>query len=62
MSGEEVLRELRKLRPEVRVIVTSGYSESEALSLFNGQQVSGFIQKPYTLQGLAEKVKASLKR
>jgi PAS domain S-box-containing protein len=60
MSGEEALPELRKIRPEVKVLVSSGYSESETMTMFKGQRVSGFIQKPYTGAGLAEKVKACL--
>ena len=60
MSGEEALLELRKIRPEVKVVVSSGYSESEAMPLFDGQRVSGFVQKPYTSQGIAEKVKECL--
>jgi PAS domain S-box-containing protein len=60
MSGEEALPELRKIRPEVKVLVSSGYSESETMTMFKGQRVSGFIQKPYTGAGLAEKVKLCL--
>ncbi len=60
MNGEEVLPELRKLRPEVKVVMSSGYSESETMLLIKGQRVSGFIQKPYTAAGLAEKVKRCL--
>jgi signal transduction histidine kinase len=60
MNGEEVLPELRKLRAEVRVVVSSGYSESETMVLFKGQRVSGFIQKPYTAAALADKVKVCL--
>jgi DNA-binding NarL/FixJ family response regulator len=60
MNGEEVLPELRKLRPEVKVAMSSGYSESETMLLIKGQRVSGFIQKPYTAAGLAEKVKVWL--
>ena len=41
-------------------MVSSGYSEAEAMTLFKGQRVSGFIQKPYTSTGLAEKVKVCL--
>jgi PAS domain S-box-containing protein len=57
MGGEEALVELRKIRPEVKVVVSSGYSEAETMTLFHGQRVSGFIQKPYTSTELAEKVK-----
>ena len=60
MTGEEALPELRKIRPEVKVLVSSGYSEAEAMTLFQGQRVSGFIQKPYTSAILAEKVRLAL--
>jgi two-component system, cell cycle sensor histidine kinase and response regulator CckA len=60
MSGEETLPELRKIRPDVKVVVSSGYSESEAMRLFDGQRVSGFIQKPFTSTGIAEMVKQCL--
>ena len=60
MSGEEALLELRKIRPETKVVVSSGYSESEAMPLFDGQRVSGFVQKPYTSMRIAEKVKECL--
>jgi DNA-binding NarL/FixJ family response regulator len=60
MSGEEALPELRKIRPEVKVVISSGYSEAETMTLFQGQRVSGFVQKPYTSKGLAEKVKVCL--
>jgi signal transduction histidine kinase len=47
MSGEEVLRHLRQLRPDVRVIVMSGYSEYEMHQRFASQRVAGFLQKPF---------------
>jgi CheY-like chemotaxis protein len=57
MSGEEALAELVKIRPQVKVVVSSGYAESQVMTLFQGQRVSGFIQKPFTSKGIAEKVK-----
>ena len=60
MSGEETLRELRKIRPQMKVFVSSGYSETEAMTMFRGQRVSGFVQKPYTAVALADKVKRAL--
>ena len=47
MNGEEVLQHLRQLRPDVRVIVMSGYSEHEMHQRFTGQRVAGFVQKPF---------------
>jgi two-component system cell cycle sensor histidine kinase/response regulator CckA len=60
MGGEDALPQLRRIRPGVKVLVSSGYSEAETMALFKGQRVSGFIQKPYTSKGLAEKVKSAL--
>ena len=56
MSGLEVLPELRRIRSDVPVVISSGYSESETLGLFAGQKISGFLQKPYTPQRLLERV------
>jgi PAS domain S-box-containing protein len=56
MSGGETLPELRKIRPEARVIISSGYSEAEAMKGFQGNAISGFIQKPYTAGRLADKI------
>jgi two-component system, cell cycle sensor histidine kinase and response regulator CckA len=60
MSGEETLPRLREVAAGVRVTVSSGYSEDEALRFFGGQHVAGFIQKPYTLRDLARHVRRAL--
>ena len=60
MSGAETFPELRKVRPEVKILVSSGYSELETMKAFPGQRVTGFIQKPYTSRGLAEKVSSAM--
>ena len=60
MSGEESFRELRRLRPDVRVVLSSGYSEHEATRRFSAKGLVGFLQKPYTADELAEKMRAAL--
>lgn len=60
MSGEETLRELRRLQPGLKVIVSSGYGEAEAIRRFRGAGVSGFLQKPYSAAGLVEKIRSVL--
>ncbi len=60
MSGLEVLPELRRVRADVSVLVSSGYSESETLRLFAGHKISGFLQKPYTPQRLLERVEGAV--
>jgi len=60
LSGEDTLREIRKIRPTLPVILSSGFNEVEAIRRFQGQGVSGFVQKPYTAATLARSVKAAL--
>jgi CheY-like chemotaxis protein len=57
LDGLKAFQELRRLRPDVKVILTSGYSEEEAVSRFVGEGLAGFIQKPYNAVGLLEKMK-----
>ncbi|MCA9971332.1 MAG: PAS domain S-box protein [Anaerolineales bacterium] len=47
-SGERTLRELRKVNPDVRIILSSGYNEVEATQRFAGRRLTGFLQKPYS--------------
>jgi CheY-like chemotaxis protein len=61
LSGEETLRQLQSVRPDVKVVLSTGYHESEAVRRFTGKGLAGFIQKPYTAAQLAERIKAALK-
>jgi CheY-like chemotaxis protein len=60
MGGEEALARLQQIDPAVRVLLTSGYNELDAVQRFAGKGLAGFIQKPYTSTALAEKVKVVL--
>jgi len=60
MGGEETFRHLKTLRPDVRVLLSSGYNEVEAVRRFAGKGLVGFIQKPYSALTLVNKVRAAL--
>jgi CheY-like chemotaxis protein len=60
MSGEETLPELRKIRPDVKILISSGYTDSDSMTVFQGQQISGFLAKPYTSAKLVEMVERAL--
>ncbi len=57
MGGEETLRHLRKIRPDVPVILTSGYSQAEAMRRMEGKGVSAFLQKPFTVDQVVGKLR-----
>ena len=60
MSGEETLVRLKDIRSEIPVVLSSGYNEADATRRFTDKGLAGFIQKPYTAAGLAEKMKIAL--
>ncbi len=60
MGGEEAFREIRRIRGDARVILSSGYNEQEITSRFSGKRLAGFIQKPYQYDVLVEKIRALL--
>jgi len=57
MDGEAAFRELRRLKPDVRVILMSGYNEQDAISQFAGKGLAGFLQKPFKLEELRQLLK-----
>ncbi len=54
MDGAEAFGELRRLNPDVRVVLASGYSHEDIAARFAGKGLSGVLQKPYTLAKLRE--------
>jgi CheY-like chemotaxis protein len=61
MSGEETLAVLRAIRPDVRVLLISGYSEGDLLRrLHNDASPLAFLAKPFLREALVEKLRAML--
>ena len=54
MGGRECLTKLRQLDPDVRAIVSSGYSEAPIMAAFRDHGFRGVVRKPYTLEELVE--------
>ena len=52
MDGITAAREMIRIKPDVQVVLSSGYSEQELSSRFAGQGFAGFIQKPFNLHDL----------
>lgn len=56
MQGEEIYETIRKINPRVKVLLSSGYSiNGEAKKLLD-RGCRGFIQKPFDLRTLSQKV------
>lgn len=56
LSGAETIRRLRNMRPDVPVIVFSGYGEEKALMQLEGLEPFTFLQKPLDISNILEKI------
>jgi CheY-like chemotaxis protein len=61
MGGEEALPLLHQIQPDVPVILSSGFDESEATRRFSAFKPAGFLQKPFTARHLISAIAALLK-
>ncbi len=53
MNGEQVLRELKKLRAQVPIVLLTAYAEDESRVRFSSGELAGFIAKPFAREELA---------
>jgi DNA-binding NarL/FixJ family response regulator len=56
MNGDEVLRSLQTIRPDVKVVLSSGFDQNEVIPQFAGKGLAGFLQKPYTVDTLINRI------
>ncbi len=60
MSGRETYDRLKKINPQLKILISSGYSlEGDARDILNGSS-DGFIQKPFDVRTMSTKIKQFL--
>ncbi len=62
MSGDDTYRELIKIKPNIPVLVSSGYRKDERVEDLLKSGVAGFLQKPYSVEAMKEKIREVLQR
>ena len=60
LGGLEVFRRLKNINPEVKVLVISGYSEEKRAGELMKEGALGFIQKPFKIHQLSQKLQEIL--
>jgi two-component system cell cycle sensor histidine kinase/response regulator CckA len=53
-SSHKVFTAAQRIRPEVKILLTTAYRRAETVSSFHGPQVKGFIRKPYQFADLVQ--------
>ena len=54
LSGPEALVEMRRMRPDVKVVMTTTERRENALFAFGGLEPWGFLRKPYEFDALVD--------
>lgn len=60
LGGKQTFAELRRIRSDVRVILSSGYDEAEARHRVDSPGLAGFLQKPYSAAELVSSIRKVL--
>jgi PAS domain S-box-containing protein len=62
MGGKETIRHLKEVDPEVKAIVSSGYSYDPVMGNYTQFGFSGVVPKPYKLEDLGEALQSLLQK
>jgi len=56
MNGYEIYHLLKKIQPEVKILLASGYTGDQSEKRLKSIGFNGYLQKPFTLKQLSEKI------
>ena len=62
LTGDRLARELLGIRPDVPIILSTGFSETVQEQELPSLGIRGFIMKPFSMNEIAEKIQAALKK
>ena len=57
MGGKELIKQLHRLDPEVRAVISSGYSNDPVLYDFREHGFQGVVAKPYKIEELLRRAR-----
>jgi CheY-like chemotaxis protein len=61
MGGVEAFARIRRVAPQIPIIITSGYANRAAIEWLIEEGASGFVAKPYGIEALSERIKVALR-
>ncbi len=62
MSGGEAYLQIKQIRPDIPIVLSSGYDEAQAVEQFGEKDLAGFVQKPYLISQLLKVVKSAVRK
>jgi len=62
MDGCEVYDRLKEMKPEIKIIIFSGYIDRYCIDELSKRSFSDYVEKPFKLKELSEKIEEVLRR
>jgi len=59
-NGATTFYEMKQIDKEIKVLIASGYSEDHRIRQILTEGCKGFLQKPFTINALSQKIKTTL--
>ncbi len=60
MGGRDLAKKITENYPRVKILFTSGYTDDSLIRYGKNDENTNFIQKPFTIEGLASKIRTIL--
>ena len=60
LSGIQLGKRMKKIRPDVPIILSTGYSDIFDFKLAQAAGIEGYLSKPYSIQKMSETVRSTL--
>jgi PAS domain S-box-containing protein len=60
MGGKEAIQKLKKFDPNVKALVSSGYSNDPIMSNFRDYGFQGVVKKPYRIQDMSDALRSAI--
>jgi len=57
MDGRDMFYRIREIKPSIKVIFTSGYPRQDLVEELLGEGISGFLQKPFSVEELSDMIR-----
>lgn len=61
VSGYELVKKINEQKPEIKIILSSGYNKWETTKTYDFLQLDGYLQKPYSFEDFRSEISKSMK-
>ncbi|GMW02975.1 MAG: hypothetical protein AMXMBFR84_41110 [Candidatus Hydrogenedentota bacterium] len=62
LNGVDTFRAMRELNPNLPVVLSSGYDQSDVSHHISDDRITGFVQKPYTAKELTRALRSAMSK